>query len=1315
MYNPDDTLTIKWETFNGPLPSMCNSAKDLATLTSPFRGSITNMANLHTLSCGSQGNEAAFFYKLPPGYTISIAQIDNNFDSKHELRVGDSCPGNRSLACEDDPDHTTLTYSNEKGREAVTVTFIIDSYDGKTGDFTLSWNITNDAKLQTMCEEGVDLARLSSPYQSTARTLYRNTKLSCGDHGNAELFRYRLPPLMGLAIAQTSESFESFRELRVGRSCPGESVSCQEGAATSYMSYYNAGNNPKVVSFLLNAISTSAAQPYSLSWRVERLWQPMTAKGFTCDDYRVMRGAEDQFACQILAMNYKAAFYSFRPSRPEDNKESGCTVSRQCKKLKQRANKTWQTYSAVVQYHKTTQAWQVDWGVHRGMSTGGKCTSDAASAYVQCCDGPGNRQRALRPDCSVGMVQYKEAMAVCANKGGTICSMAAIKKGLKGRSVCGFDASTVLWTSESCKAPPLGLLNGGFEQYTETTCGRDTNNAFCTVTSETLPAWEVTGTVLRVRSEIKAWRQAVKSMEGLWFIALFGTGYGSVSTVTKDLKRGNKYLLSWYERTRPGFPMKTLQVSVQDQVVVRRPASLAWTRFEVEFTAKSDADSIKFEDQGQTSGAILLDDVRVLPASNSEVFWIVDNTEGGRSCDKVCAGMGSECVSAAITSLQSQSRDAISKAFTKAMGWRCMRYRDDCSRGSSCVSLGSPYLKTDSIGDKTCYGGSTPGLATCGQKPENANHRRLCPCKGRVDCSTATCQKSCSVLLSKLAAKDVVDTCAGCSARSRCYPGADGWPVLKSGGRGREKPNRFPPENHYCPDCKPCQCRGSGYGFESCGEMCCPQSPWSPDSKQQCWEACPNGASSSKNGTACEDLCANVKCSSHSLPCSQGKCKCKDNYQGLYCDIAPGTSFTAKIGRSDFVSKTISVKGFEDITCNSVVDKRNWAGSDKKGPHVFEVSVHGQAITVIRTDTASGWDIKLRFMCTGKPTTSTSTPWQRDQCAGTTLKCQLDMLGRVSMRPGPDFSLCCSHPGQHLCPGEKCCMGTNCDSGVCRDTVTGMELGSGNPGDGVCQSGKQAITWIQGEGSCTDVCAEKEMACSEYALTTLTRRDSAAVVAKAAGITCSSWIEQRDYGMGFSQCKGKACCQGQCDGSCFLSQPQRCDVFARQFGHQRICPCQDLGVTDGWLLVLSSDLGSGGGDFAKPGYGYPSANFKTHLTGQELFNAGFDMLQIVLLSTPRQSRIFRGRYDLRQLDRTCTGCNCPGNHLGGGLYWHGGGGKCYQGAHFGLATTTDVHAKCSGSNPSWWGHFHREGINTGVRVHLCVNVIIKVVLTLLCW
>ena len=71
-------------------------------------------------------------------------------------------------------------------------------------------------------------------------------------------------------------------------------------------------------------------------------------------------------------------------------------------------------------------------------------------------------------------------------------------------------------------------------------------------------------------------------------------------------------------------------------------------------------------------------------------------------------------------------------------------------------------------------------------------------------------------------------------------------------------------------------------------------------------------------------------------------------------------------------------------------------------------------------------------------------------------------------------------------------------------------------------------------------------------------------------------------------------------------------------------------------------------------------------------------------------------YDLRKLDNTCTDCNCNGNDLGHGLYWHGGRGGCYGSSHYGLASTSNVHTECGNSANSWWGHFHRGGVDTGV-------------------
>jgi hypothetical protein len=80
--------------------------------------------------------------------------------------------------------------------------------------------------------------------------------------------------------------------------------------------------------------------------------------------------------------------------------------------------------------------------------------------------------------------------------------------------------------------------------------------------------------------------------------------------------------------------------------------------------------------------------------------------------------------------------------------------------------------------------------------------------------------------------------------------------------------------------------------------------------------------------------------------------------------------------------------------------------------------------------------------------------------------------------------------------------------------------------------------------------------------------------------------------------------------------------------------------------------------------------------------------------------------DLSGLDGTCTTCGCPGTSIGGGFFWHGGGGGCYESTHFGLARSAKVHVICNADdagisfadteNPQYWGHFHRGYVDTGV-------------------
>lgn len=99
-------------------------------------------------------------------------------------------------------------------------------------------------------------------------------------------------------------------------------------------------------------------------------------------------------------------------------------------------------------------------------------------------------------------------------------------------------------------------------------------------------------------------------------------------------------------------------------------------------------------------------------------------------------------------------------------------------------------------------------------------------------------------------------------------------------------------------------------------------------------------------------------------------------------------------------------------------------------------------------------------------------------------------------------------------------------------------------------------------------------------------------------------------------------------------------------------------------------------------------------TGTSLYNDGYHFLKI---EAGDRTQIFDSNsYNLSNLDNTCDSCNCKGNDLGNGLFWHGGGYRCYGSIHYGLSTTDDVHISCHDSDNSWWGHFHRAGVNTGV-------------------
>jgi hypothetical protein len=113
---------------------------DLTSLTSPYSGSTTGRHDLHTLSCGSNGLDQAFSIQVPPGHTLTIGITSNAFDSIHELRYGESLPGNTVVVCRDDPDTMTETWTNTLSTTEAAY-FHIDAFSHTDGAFTLAWSI----------------------------------------------------------------------------------------------------------------------------------------------------------------------------------------------------------------------------------------------------------------------------------------------------------------------------------------------------------------------------------------------------------------------------------------------------------------------------------------------------------------------------------------------------------------------------------------------------------------------------------------------------------------------------------------------------------------------------------------------------------------------------------------------------------------------------------------------------------------------------------------------------------------------------------------------------------------------------------------------------------------------------------------------------------------------------------------------------------------------------------------------------------------------------------------------------------------------
>lgn len=133
----------EWSFTTGPAPAndICSGATDLGTLTSPLSDSTSGLTNDYTPSCHSSASADSFYYiAVPNGYTLTIGQTVNGYDSVHSLFYG-SCAAQTEILCQDEPDIQNEVWTNTTG-QTQNVYWVQDGWNGQNGTFTLAWSLT---------------------------------------------------------------------------------------------------------------------------------------------------------------------------------------------------------------------------------------------------------------------------------------------------------------------------------------------------------------------------------------------------------------------------------------------------------------------------------------------------------------------------------------------------------------------------------------------------------------------------------------------------------------------------------------------------------------------------------------------------------------------------------------------------------------------------------------------------------------------------------------------------------------------------------------------------------------------------------------------------------------------------------------------------------------------------------------------------------------------------------------------------------------------------------------------------------------------
>jgi hypothetical protein len=168
----------------------------------------------------------------------------------------------------------------------------------------------------------IDLATACNPYRGS--TVGNPNDISLCGNGPEQGFSYVLAPGHGIAIGQTSTSFDSTYTLRHGGTYPGKVlVECVDAPDESPIEFFNDGVEDVTVYFIVDAFSSGEAGAFTVQWWLHTVGQDHTKdmtnlwpetrprQGRVLNAYTPLTNSNIKTAAQLWVSNQASAISTY--------------------------------------------------------------------------------------------------------------------------------------------------------------------------------------------------------------------------------------------------------------------------------------------------------------------------------------------------------------------------------------------------------------------------------------------------------------------------------------------------------------------------------------------------------------------------------------------------------------------------------------------------------------------------------------------------------------------------------------------------------------------------------------------------------------------------------------------------------------------------------------------------------------------------------------------------------------------------------------------------------------------------------------------